>query len=86
MNKNLTTAAFFSLAITGAIASQQFADKKIAPQTGWIDAPSPCTISVVCSTNLGTVCTAIYQGQIRQAYGKVNPNDATCTKVLYRLQ
>lgn len=78
--------AIFALAIAGAFASQKSDSKTVAPQTGWIDAPSPCKIQVSCSDVLGPVCTMFHQGQNKQAYGKVNPSDATCAKVLYRAQ
>lgn len=72
------------LAITGAFASQSSQSGPKALQTGWIDTPSPCQIAVSCNNSLGPVCTMLHQGQIKQAYGKVNPNDATCAKVLFR--
>jgi hypothetical protein len=73
----------FLLAIVGAFASQSTSSAK-ALQTGWIDTPAPCTIPVQCNTVVTTVCTLMFQGTSHQAYGKVNPGDATCTKVLYR--
>lgn len=76
--------AVFAFAIAGAFASQTVESESMAPKTGWIDTPSPCKIKVNCSDQLGPVCTMFYQGEERQAYGKVNPLDLTCSKILYR--
>jgi hypothetical protein len=85
MKKFSIPVAVILLAITGAFASQSSAAKPVALQTGWIDSPSPCQIQVSCRTEVGPVCTMFYQGQNRQAYGKVNPTDATCPKTLYKV-
>lgn len=77
--------AIFALAIMGAYASQKSESESFAPQVGWIDSPSPCSIEVECSTDFGPVCTMLHDGQIKQAFGKDNPKDATCSKELYRL-
>lgn len=76
--------AMFLLAIVGAFASQSSDNSVKALQTGWIDTPSPCSIPVQCNTVVTQFCTLMYQGTTRQAYGKVNPGDATCAKVLYK--
>ena len=86
MKKFSMPIAVVLLAITGAFASQSSGTSPTALQTGWIDTPSPCQIAVSCRTELGPVCTMFHQGQNRQAFGKVNPNDATCAKVLYKVQ
>jgi hypothetical protein len=85
MKKISIPIAVVLLAITGAFASQSSATKPVALQTGWIDSPSPCQIEVSCRTEVGPVCTMFYKGQTKQAYGKVNPNDASCAKVLYKV-
>lgn len=77
--------AVFALAIIGAFASQKVDNKVLAPETGWINYPTPCNVSVSCRTEIGPVCTMFHLGQERQAYGKVNPNDLTCSKVLYKI-
>ncbi|MFD2907930.1 hypothetical protein ACFSX9_04205 [Flavobacterium ardleyense] len=77
--------AVFALAIMGAYASQNTDNLVLAPQTGWIDTPSPCEIPVSCSTEFGPLCTMVYQGEVKQAFGKDNLNDATCAKELYRI-
>jgi hypothetical protein len=76
--------AIFALAIMGAYASQKTESESFVPQVGWIDSPSPCSIAVECSTDFGPVCTMLHDGQIKQAFGKENLNDATCSKELYR--
>jgi hypothetical protein len=85
MKKFCFPIAVVLLAITGAFASQASSSKPVALQTGWIDSPSPCQIEVSCRTEVGPVCTMFHQGQTKQAYGKVNPNDATCAKTLYKV-
>lgn len=74
------------LAIAGAFASQSQSSQagSLAFQTGWIDTPSPCSIPVECDTTIGEVCTMLHQGQVRQAYGKLNPSATTCASVLYK--
>lgn len=76
--------AVFALAIAGAFASQKLDNKAATSQLGWIDSPSPCTIQVACSDVVGPVCTMFHQGQNKQAYGKVNPTDLTCSRILYK--
>ncbi|MET0944881.1 MAG: DUF6520 family protein [Flavobacterium sp.] len=75
----------FFLAIAGAFASHSSETSPKALQTGWVDTPSPCQIEVSCRTEVGPVCTMFHQGQNKQAFGKVNPNDATCSKILYKI-
>lgn len=86
MKKLSMPIAVFLLAIGGAFASQTTEENAMPLQIGWIDTPSPCTIPASCRTETGPVCTLLHQGQTRQAFGKVNPNDATCAKVLYKIQ
>jgi hypothetical protein len=86
MKKFSMPIAVFLLAIGGAFASQSSEKSILPPQTGWIDTPSPCQIPASCRTEVGTVCTLFHQGMNKQAYGKVNPGDATCAKILYKVQ
>lgn len=75
-------AVFSAFAFTGS-GNQAL----LAPETGWINLPGePCAIRVQCDAQLGPVCTAVYNGQTHQAFGKINPESMTCTKVLYRTQ
>lgn len=85
MKKFSMPIAVVVLAITGAFASQSSQTSSLVPQTGWIDTPAPCQIPVSCRTEVGPVCTMLHQGVNKQAFGKVNPNDATCSKVLYKI-
>lgn len=56
----------------------------LAPETGWINLPgNPCAIEVSCRNDSGVLCTAFYNGEVHQAYGKTDPKMA-CTKVLYK--
>jgi len=85
--KTSLSIAVFALAILGAFASQKSSSKVLAPETGWIDTPAPCQIDAECSTiDNGNVCTLLHNGQVQQAYGKDNPNDATCSKILFRVE
>jgi len=85
--KTSLSIAVFTLAILGAFASQKSTSKVLAPESGWIDTPAPCQVETECSTiDNGTVCTLLHNGQVQQAYGKDNPNDATCSKVLFRVE
>lgn len=86
MKKISIPAAIVVLAITGAFASQTKSTKVVTTETGWIDTPAPCQVDVQCSTVDGPVCTMFYQGAEQQAYGKNNPSDLTCAKILHRLQ
>jgi len=74
------------LAVAGAFASQSPSSQNgsLALQTGYIDTPSPCSIPVQCDNSFGEVCTMLHQGQVRQAYGKLNPSATTCASVLYK--
>lgn len=69
-------------AIVSAFATDEKGnEKQAAIVPGYIDAPSPCTLEVQCSTIEGPICTN-EDGQ--QAFGKLNPNSTTCPIVLYR--
>lgn len=73
------------LAAAGALISPNEASSKVVAETGWVDAPTPCTVPIVCPNTSGPICTALYQGQMRQVFGKHNPQtDTRCEKVLLR--
>ena len=82
--KTVLPVAAIMFAIAGAFASQTSGKEVLAVQTGYIDAPTPCSEAVTCNTNVGPLCTLLVNGIQRQAYGKINPQDSNCTKVLYR--
>jgi hypothetical protein len=84
--KTSLSIAVFAIAILGAFASQKSSSKVLAPETGWIDTPAPCQEKADCS-NVSSpfVCTVLHEGELKQAYGKDAPEDATCAKILYRL-
>lgn len=85
--KTSLSIAVFAIAILGAFASQKSTSKVLAPETGWIDTPAPCQVATECSTiDNGTVCTLLYNGQVQQAYWKDQPTDATCSKILFRVE
>ena len=85
MKKFSIPVATVLLAITGAFASQSSVTQPTSLQKGWIDAETPCSIEVACRTEVGPVCTMLHNGQIKQAFGKNNPKDATCPKTLYKV-
>ena len=76
--------AAIMFAVAGAFASHTSSKGILAPQTGYIDSLSPCSVAVSSNNSFGPICTALVNGVQRQAYGKINPQDATCAKVLYR--
>lgn len=87
--KMVLPASVLMLAVFGAFAFKG-ADNKalLAPQTGWINLPGqPCLVQVPCdSTPSDFICTTIYNGVSRQAFGKVSEQPPMCNKVLYRPQ
>jgi len=98
MKTNYSKIAIQVFAILFAIASSfatTASEKKInAPVLGYfpkspIIGPPPinrCMFTVLCSDTPGPICTAVYQGNIYQVFGKVQPNDTWCQIVRYRLQ
>jgi|26BtaG_2_1085354.scaffolds.fasta_scaffold00078_11 hypothetical protein len=70
----------FVIAIASAFASNAVSSETIAPM-GYIDAPSPCHISVPCSTTWGKVCRSESQ---QQAFG-LNAQGTACNVELYKL-
>ncbi|WP_418501810.1 hypothetical protein [Flagellimonas sp.] len=50
---------------------------------GYLDHPTPCTIAIDCSDIVGPVCR---DANGNQAFGKFDPMDTTCTKVVYKLE
>jgi len=74
------------IAIAGSFATQA-AEKKISgPETGYYGTNwwSPCARTAQCVSPGAIMCTAIYGGQTYNCYGKLDPNDTSCTLVLYR--
>lgn len=55
-------------------------------ETGYVTTnPSqPCNLAIECSNINGPVCTIMLDGVQHQAFGKLNPADVSCAKVLYR--
>jgi len=85
MKKRILPVAVIMLAIGGAFASQSSKNVAFASKTGYIDSPSPCSVAVSCNTNVGAICSQLdANGNEQQAFGKVNPQDASCAQVLYR--
>lgn len=83
------SAITLSVAVFGAFAFTNVEKKALlAPETGWINLTgAPCSVEVACDNDPSRpMCTAIYQGISHQVFGKLTPNAATCTKVLYRVQ
>ncbi|WP_435138481.1 DUF6520 family protein [Formosa sp. A9] len=50
--------------------------------SGYIDAPEPCQQAINCSLTPGPVCTNGMFGA--QVFGKHNPSDTTCPRVVYQ--
>ena len=65
-------------------AAQQETNVKIKGYFSVIGVNPPCSLYLNCNTEIRPrLCTVIYQGQIYQAFGKINVNDTTCIIVLY---
>lgn len=85
--KTSLSIAIFVFAIFGALASQKVTKTALAPESGWVDAPAPCQVEAQCSNIVQPfVCTMSHEGQIKQAFGKDQPTDLTCAKLLYRVE
>jgi hypothetical protein len=85
--KTSLSIAIFAFAILGALASQKVSSTALLPETGWVDTPAPCQVGVQCSdVTQPFVCTMIHEGQLKQAYGKDQPSDLTCAKILFRVE
>ncbi|MGV3460263.1 MAG: DUF6520 family protein [Flavobacterium sp.] len=86
--KMVLPALTLMLAVFGAFAFKTVDSKALlAPESAWINLPGqPCAVEVQCDNTPGLTCTAIYQGTTHQAFGKVNPSQMICNKVLYRPQ
>lgn len=82
--KKILPIAVIMLAIAGAFASQPSNNRVLAPKLGYIDSATPCSVEVSCNTTVGEICTQEVNSEEKQAFGKVNPNDASCAQVLYR--
>lgn len=82
MKKFLLPIAIVMIAVGGAFASQQQKEDVLSTEMGWINSPTPCNTSVLCSNIEGPLCTINVNGVNHQAFGKVTPT--SCTKVLYR--
>jgi len=82
------------LAIGSSFATTASEKKVNAPVIGYfpiipvIGPPplTPCSFKVLCSNIPGPICTAVYQGNVYQAFGKVHPEDTVCGVTVYRLQ
>ncbi|MGV3460261.1 MAG: DUF6520 family protein [Flavobacterium sp.] len=73
------------LAVFSAFAFKSADEKLLAPESGWINLPGlPCAIITQCDNTPGSVCTAVYQGSVYQAFGKEFPTAMFCNKILYR--
>jgi len=48
------------------------------------NAPRPCSIAANCTTYDSPLCMVMYEGQVFQAFGKINPGDVSCPMVLGR--
>lgn len=69
-------------AITSAFTTSASNDVDALSIPGYIDAPVPCQQPVDCQIAGSQVCT---NGQFGpQVYGKHNPGDTTCPRVVYK--
>jgi len=73
------------LGVAAAFASQGNNEVKFANKKGYATVNRPCDTEVECSTIESDVCMVWVDGFSHQAYGKLNPTDAVCTQILYRL-
>lgn len=77
----------FVVAIGGAFASNHFAtvEDAVASEWGYYQTHAPCDTRIMCdNTPTGVLCTVNLGGEEVQAFGKINPNATTCSKVLYQ--
>ncbi len=77
--KWLLPIAVFAIAIASAFASNSGKNEVLATP-GYIDAPTPCTIAVNCSTVGGPVCR---NASLQQAFGW-NSMHTACNVELYK--
>ncbi|MCK0115242.1 DUF6520 family protein [Gelidibacter sp. F63206] len=76
------------LAVVSAFAFKSVEDKALlAPELGWINLSSqPCAIQVTDCDNTPSefVCTAFYEGESHQVFGKTGTQPLVCNKQLFR--
>jgi hypothetical protein len=74
------------IAVFSSFAFNTINNEKFALEDGWINLPGdPCALPVQCdNTPSDNICSAVYNGILYQAFGKVNPSVNICNKILFR--
>lgn len=83
----LIPVAVVAVGVLGAFATQMSDNSNnimLAAEQGWIDNPTPCTLSYMCESSGPYICTAILDGQPYVVRGKFSSTDVRCDKVLFQ--
>ncbi len=67
--------------VLSAFATIPEVENSVAPQQGYIDTTTPCTLSIECSTVQGPICRDADNNQV---FGKLNETAPNCPVVLYQ--